>query len=107
MVSRPFLALLDTITMYRSWHKCKRLLAFVLTAGCCFCQSRMRWTVHGIPRVPWDAEGIFDGISTFRLDRKGKIYEHQVRWGPVHAHQPCLDVCRPANVAYALHCSAM
>lgn len=42
---------------------------------------RMRWTVHGIPRVPWDAEGIFDGVSTFRLDRKGKIYEHQVRSG--------------------------
>ena len=41
----------------------------------------MRWTVHGIPRVPWDAEGIFDGVSTFRLDRKGKIYEHQVRSG--------------------------
>ena len=41
----------------------------------------MRWTVHGVPRVPWDAEGIFDGISTFRLDRKGKIYEHQVRSG--------------------------
>jgi hypothetical protein len=39
---------------------------------------RMRWTVHGIPRVPWKAEGIFDGVSTFKLDRKGKIYEHQV-----------------------------
>ena len=38
----------------------------------------MRWTVHGIPRVPWNAEGVFDGISTFRLDNKGKIYEHQV-----------------------------
>ncbi|KAK9903421.1 hypothetical protein WJX75_005160 [Coccomyxa subellipsoidea] len=41
-------------------------------------QIRMRWTVHGIPRVPWKAEGIFDGVSTFKLDRKGKIYEHQV-----------------------------
>jgi len=38
----------------------------------------MRWTVHGIPRVPWNAEGIFDGVSTFRLDGHGKIYEHQV-----------------------------
>lgn len=39
---------------------------------------RMRWTVRGIPRVPWNAEGVFDGISTFRLDNKGKVYEHQV-----------------------------
>lgn len=38
----------------------------------------MRWTVRGIPRVPWNAEGVFDGVSTFRLDREGKIYEHQV-----------------------------
>ncbi len=33
--------------------------------------------MRGIPRVPWNAEGVFDGVSTFRLDRKGKIYEHQ------------------------------
>ena len=38
---------------------------------------RMRWTVRGIPRVPWNAEGVFDGVSTFRLDREGKIFEHQ------------------------------
>lgn len=38
----------------------------------------MRWSVHGIPRVPWNAEGIFDGISTFKLDSNGKIYEHAV-----------------------------
>ena len=40
-------------------------------------RCRMRWTVRGIPRVPWNAEGVFDGVSTFRLDRKGMIYEHQ------------------------------
>ncbi|KAG2431848.1 hypothetical protein HXX76_009341 [Chlamydomonas incerta] len=39
---------------------------------------KMRWTVHGIPRVPWEAEGTFDGISTYRLDSHGKIYEHCV-----------------------------
>ncbi|KAF8072764.1 hypothetical protein HT031_000424 [Scenedesmus sp. PABB004] len=38
----------------------------------------MRWTVHGIPRVPWEAEGIFDGISQYKLDGQGKIYEHAV-----------------------------
>lgn len=34
--------------------------------------------MHGIPRVPWEAEGTFDGISTYRLDQTGKIYEHFV-----------------------------
>ena len=28
----------------------------------------MRWTVHGVPRVPWEAEGRFDGISQYKLD---------------------------------------
>lgn len=36
----------------------------------------MRWTVHGVPRVPWEAEGTFDGISQYKLDSDGKIYEH-------------------------------
>lgn len=39
---------------------------------------RMRWTVHGVPRVPWEAEGTFDGISQYKLDNEGKIYEHAV-----------------------------
>ena len=39
---------------------------------------RMRWTVHGVPRVPWEAEGSFDGVSQYKLDREGKIYEHAV-----------------------------
>eukprot|EP00775_Hariotina_reticulata_P003636 gene3636-3897_t len=38
----------------------------------------MRWTVHGVPRVPWEAEGTFDGISQYKLDSEGKIYEHAV-----------------------------
>lgn len=39
---------------------------------------RMRWTVKGVPRVPWEAEGTFDGISQYKLDNSGKIYEHAV-----------------------------
>jgi hypothetical protein len=39
---------------------------------------RMRWTVPGVPRVPWEAEGTFDGMSTYKLDGEGKIYEHSV-----------------------------
>ena len=50
---------------------------------------RMRWTVRGIPRVPWNAEGVFDGVSTFRLDRKGKIYEHQASTLCSSEHHSC------------------
>ncbi|CAH9112700.1 unnamed protein product [Cuscuta epithymum] len=38
----------------------------------------VRWTVHGIPRVPWECHGRFDGTSEYKLDQKGKIYEHRV-----------------------------
>lgn len=41
-------------------------------------QIKMRWKVHGVPRIPWETEGTFDGISTYKLDSSGKIYEHQV-----------------------------
>lgn len=34
--------------------------------------------MHGIPRVPWETQGIFDGISEYKLDSEGKIYEHRV-----------------------------
>lgn len=29
----------------------------------------MRWQLHGVPRVPWEVEGVFDGISNFKLDK--------------------------------------
>jgi hypothetical protein len=32
----------------------------------------LRWTVHGVPRLPWDQEGTFDGVSTYKLDCHGK-----------------------------------
>lgn len=32
----------------------------------------LRWTVHGFPRLPWDQEGTFDGVSTYKLDSHGK-----------------------------------
>ena len=38
----------------------------------------VRWQVRGVPRVPWEAQGIFDGTSEYKLDKKGKIYEHKV-----------------------------
>jgi len=41
-------------------------------------QIKMRWRVQGIPRVWWEAEGVIDGISTYKLDKEGVIYEHSV-----------------------------
>ncbi|KAK2995820.1 hypothetical protein RJ640_006159, partial [Escallonia rubra] len=38
----------------------------------------VRWTVHGIPRVPWESRGRFDGTSEYKLDKQGKIYMHRV-----------------------------
>ncbi|GAV69896.1 DUF2358 domain-containing protein [Cephalotus follicularis] len=38
----------------------------------------VRWAVHGIPRVPWESRGRFDGTSEYKLDKNGKIYEHRV-----------------------------
>ena len=39
---------------------------------------KMRWQVNGYPRVWWEAEGRIDGISTYKLDKAGKIYEHSI-----------------------------
>ncbi|KAL1546233.1 hypothetical protein AAHA92_22859 [Salvia divinorum] len=38
----------------------------------------VRWTVHGIPRVPWESHSRFDGTSEYKLDKDGKIYKHKV-----------------------------
>ncbi|KAL6569574.1 hypothetical protein OROMI_014088 [Orobanche minor] len=38
----------------------------------------VRWTVHGIPRIPWECFSRFDGTSEYKLDKDGKIYEHKV-----------------------------
>jgi hypothetical protein len=38
----------------------------------------VRWAVRGIPRVPWNAQGLFEGTSEYKLDKNGKIYEHKV-----------------------------
>ncbi|XVE99004.1 hypothetical protein REPUB_Repub03eG0158900 [Reevesia pubescens] len=38
----------------------------------------IRWNLSGVPRVPWEAKGQFQGTSRYKLDRNGKIYEHKV-----------------------------
>lgn len=32
-------------------------------------QISLRWQFHGVPRIPWEVQGVFDGISIFKLDR--------------------------------------
>ncbi|KAL2331003.1 hypothetical protein Fmac_018584 [Flemingia macrophylla] len=38
----------------------------------------VRWNLRGVPRVPWETKGEFQGTSRYKLDRNGKIYEHRV-----------------------------
>ncbi|TKY49442.1 U2 snRNP-associated SURP motif-containing protein [Spatholobus suberectus] len=38
----------------------------------------VRWNLRGVPRVPWETKGEFQGTSRYKLDRNGKIYEHKV-----------------------------
>ncbi|KAL3695832.1 hypothetical protein R1sor_009908 [Riccia sorocarpa] len=61
----------------------------------------VRWTVRGIPRVPWEAHGHFEGTSEYKLDKEGKIYEHKVDNvifnSPTRYHAPSvLDLVRAA-----------
>eukprot|EP00475_Leptophrys_vorax_P038470 TRINITY_DN67960_c0_g1_i1.p1 TRINITY_DN67960_c0_g1~~TRINITY_DN67960_c0_g1_i1.p1 ORF type:complete len:422 (-),score=7.93 TRINITY_DN67960_c0_g1_i1:158-1282(-) len=39
---------------------------------------QIRWSVRGIPRLPWESQGRFDGTSEYKLDSSGKIYAHKV-----------------------------
>lgn len=38
----------------------------------------VRWVVHGLSRVPWESRARFDGLSEYKLDRNGKIFQHRV-----------------------------
>eukprot|EP01018_Ginkgo_biloba_P014514 Gb_32567 [translate_table: standard] len=53
------------VDILRVWHPSENVIM-------------IRWTVHGIPRVPWETQGRFDGTSEYKLDKDGKIYEHKV-----------------------------
>ena len=41
-------------------------------------EIRVRWAARGVSRLPWRPVGVFDGVSTFRLDEEGMIYAHEV-----------------------------
>ncbi|KAJ7982078.1 NTF2-like domain containing protein [Quillaja saponaria] len=54
-----------TLDIYRIWQPSENVIL-------------IRWNLRGVPRVPWEAEGQFQGTSRYKLDRNGKIYEHKV-----------------------------
>lgn len=54
-----------SLEVYRIWQPSENVIL-------------IRWNMKGVPRVPWEAKGQFQGTSRYKLDRKGKIYEHKV-----------------------------
>lgn len=69
---------------------------------------QMRWQVRGTPRVPWKAEGIFDGVSMYKLDREGRIFEHYIdnvilRDPPVRS----VPLTSSLSVLQPVHCQGM
>lgn len=54
-----------SLDVYRVWQPSENVIL-------------IRWNLKAVPRVPWEAEGQFQGNSRYKLDRNGKIYEHKV-----------------------------
>lgn len=54
-----------SLDVYRVWQPSENVIL-------------IRWNLRGVPRVPWETKGQFDGTSRYKLDRNGKIYEHKV-----------------------------
>ncbi|WCJ28528.1 hypothetical protein M5689_010223 [Euphorbia peplus] len=54
-----------SLEVYRIWQPSENVIL-------------IRWNLKGVPRVPWEAKGEFQGSSRYKLDRNGKIYEHKV-----------------------------
>lgn len=54
-----------SLEVYRIWQPSENVIL-------------IRWNLKGVPRVPWEAKGEFQGTSRYKLDRNGKIYEHKV-----------------------------
>ncbi|XP_022964302.1 uncharacterized protein LOC111464359 [Cucurbita moschata] len=66
----------------------------------------VRWTVHGIPRVPWESRGRFDGTSEYKLDKEGKIYEHRVDNIALNSPPPKFRVLTVEELVQAIGCSS-
>lgn len=63
----------------------------------------VRWTIHGIPRVPWESCGRFDGTSQYKFDKKGKIYEHRIDNIALNS-PPKFKVLRVEDIILSLGC---
>ncbi|CAN6568247.1 hypothetical protein ACFX13_000838 [Malus domestica] len=64
----------------------------------------VRWTIHGIPRVPWDSRGRFDGTSEYKLDKQGKIFEHRVDNIALNSPPPKFQVLTVVDIMQSLGC---
>ncbi|PNX77122.1 hypothetical protein L195_g033150 [Trifolium pratense] len=64
----------------------------------------VRWTAHGIPRVPWESRGRFDGTSEYKLDKQGKIYEHRVDNIALNKPPPRFKVISVQELIQSLTC---
>ncbi|KAL5989186.1 hypothetical protein ACLOJK_010076 [Asimina triloba] len=64
----------------------------------------IRWTVYGIPRVPWESVGRFDGTSEYKLDKDGKIYEHRVDNIALNSPPPKFRVLAVEDLIQSLGC---
>lgn len=57
----------------------------------------LRWTVHGLPRLPWDQEGTFDGVSTYKLDSHGKVWRLLATLNAPGQFHVCLTTSTPRD----------
>ena len=59
------LRLYAQVQLHRFWQRVDGALA-------------VRWTVHGQPRLPTAQYTLLDGISDYRFDEHGAIWQHTV-----------------------------
>lgn len=52
-------------------------------------QISLRWQFHGVPRIPWEVQGVFDGVSIFKLDRCVFVWQGS-RFGSAGSDPCCL-----------------
>ena len=53
------------VRVHRFWQRTDGVLA-------------VRWAIHGQPRLPAAQQTVLDGISEFRFNEEGYIYQHTV-----------------------------
>ncbi|CAN1762268.1 hypothetical protein LINPERHAP1_LOCUS8291, partial [Linum perenne] len=64
----------------------------------------IRWVLHGVPRVPWEGLARLDGISEYKLDSKGEIYQHKVDNMAFNSPPPKFRVMGMEELLQAISC---